>query len=126
VLPPDPAVDAYVENVPEAQRPAVTLLRDLSRRYLTGFTEQIRYGMPGYVRTGGTGESSEVEIGYAAQKRYVSFYVTRTDVLEAHRDRLATLSVGKGCVRYRRPEQVDADVVRSILEMTAATRGPVC
>jgi uncharacterized protein YdhG (YjbR/CyaY superfamily) len=125
VLAPDPAVDAYVENVPAAQRPAVTLLRDLSRRYLTGFTEQIRYGMPGYVRTG-DGEIGELEIGYAAQKQYVSFYVIRTDVLEEHRDRLAPLSVGKGCIRYRRPEQVDADVVRSILEMTAATRGPIC
>jgi hypothetical protein len=46
--------------------------------------------------------------------------------MAAHRDRLAGLSVGKGCVRYRRPEQVDWDVVRSILEMTAATRGPIC
>ncbi len=46
--------------------------------------------------------------------------------MAAHRDRLAGLSVGKGCIRYRRPEQMDLDVVRSILQMTAATTDPVC
>jgi hypothetical protein len=34
--------------------------------------------------------------------------------------------VGKGCIRYRRPEQPDLDVVRSILETTAASSGPIC
>jgi hypothetical protein len=29
-------------------------------------------------------------------------------------------------VPSRDPEQVDREVVRSILEMTAATRGPIC
>ena len=47
-------------------------------------------------------------------------------MLDAHRDRLAGLSVGKSCIRYRRPDQLDEAVVRSILEMTAATRGPIC
>jgi hypothetical protein len=28
--------------------------------------------------------------------------------------------------RYRRPEQIDEDVARSILEMTVATRGSIC
>jgi hypothetical protein len=34
--------------------------------------------------------------------------------------------VGKGCIRYRRPEQMDEAVVRSILDLTAATSGPIC
>jgi hypothetical protein len=46
--------------------------------------------------------------------------------MAAHRDRLAGLSVGKGCIRYRRPEQMDVDVVRSVLALTAATSGPIC
>lgn len=66
------------------------------------------------------------EIGFASQKQYISFYVLRTDVMAAHRDRLDGISVGKGCIRYRRPAQIDMDVVRSILRMTADTSGPVC
>ena len=80
----------------------------------------MRYGMPGYSRDG------EVEVGWASQARYLSLYITRTDVLDAHRDRLTGLDVGKGCVRYRNPSDVDLGVVDAMLTATAATRGPVC
>jgi hypothetical protein len=46
--------------------------------------------------------------------------------MAAHRDRLAGLSVGKGAIRYRNADQVDEAVVVSMLEMTAASEGPVC
>jgi len=57
---------------------------------------------------------------------HLSFYVTRTDVMDAHRDRLAGLDLGKGCIRHRCTDRIDADVIRSILRMTASTRGPTC
>jgi hypothetical protein len=76
--------------------------------------------MPGYERSG------EVELGFANQKQYISLYVLRTDVMAAHRHQLDGLSVGKACIGYRRPEQIDMDVVRSILRTNAATTGPIC
>jgi uncharacterized protein YdhG (YjbR/CyaY superfamily) len=121
---PDPAVDAYLAQVAGPRADAVRRLRELCLAHLPGFTEGMKYGMPGYWR--GPVAEGEGEIGFAAQKQYLSFYVLRTDVMAAHRDRLQGLSVGKGCIRYRRPEQVDWDVVRSILSMTAATRGSIC
>jgi len=121
---PDPAVDAYLEQVSGPRRDVTVQLRELCLERLDGFTEGMGYGMPGYWR--GPVAEGEGEIGFAAQKQYLSFYVVRTDVMAAHRDRLAGLSVGKGCVRYGRPEQVDWDVVRSILQMTVATVGPIC
>jgi uncharacterized protein YdhG (YjbR/CyaY superfamily) len=119
---PNPDVDTYVEQAPENRREGLRLLRDLCREHLPGFTETFRYRMPGYVRA----DETEGEIGFAAQKHYLSFYVTRTDVMDAHRDRLTGLDLGKGAIRYRRTDQIDVDVVRSILRMTAATRGPIC
>jgi uncharacterized protein YdhG (YjbR/CyaY superfamily) len=114
-------VDAYVAGVDNHRRDAVARLRNLCRERLVGLEEVFAYGMPGYRRAGG-----EVEIGFAAQKQYLSFYVTRTDVMAAHRDRLTGLSVGKGCIRYRRPEQIDWGVVASVLDMTAASEGHIC
>jgi hypothetical protein len=76
--------------------------------------------LPGPVETG------ELEIGFAAQEQYLSFYVLRTDVMAAHLDRLGGLDLGKGCIRYRRPDQIDEAVVRSILRSTVATSGPIC
>ena len=78
------------------------------------------YGMPSYARDG------EVELAFASQQKYVSLYVLKQDVLEAHRDRLAGLNVGKGCIRYPSPAKVDLHVVRSMLEATAVSGGPVC
>lgn len=78
------------------------------------------YGMPSYSRNG------EVEVAFASQKQYLSLYILRTDVLEAHRSQLAGISVGKGCIRYRRPSQVEPSVVQSMLSQTAGTTGRVC
>jgi uncharacterized protein YdhG (YjbR/CyaY superfamily) len=95
-------------------------MRDACRTLLAGFDESMRYGMPAYSRDGVT------EIAWANQKRYISLYVMRTDVLNAHRSQLAGLDVGKGCIRYRSPAAVDLHVVRSMLTVVAASQGPVC
>lgn len=114
-------VDRYLESVPDAgRRAALVELRETCLELLPGFAEAVRYRMPCYLR------GDEPEIAFANQKQYISLYVPRTDVMAAHRDRLGGLSVGKGCIRYRRPEQIDMDVVRAILRTTASTTGPIC
>ena len=80
----------------------------------------MRYGMPGY-ELGGV-----VEIGFASQKRSISFYVLRRAALQANVDRLTGFSVGKGCIRFRRPEEIDEGTVRALLAATVADRGEVC
>jgi hypothetical protein len=32
----------------------------------------------------------------------------------------------RGCIRFRRPEQIDPTVVRALLSATATDAGPVC
>jgi uncharacterized protein YdhG (YjbR/CyaY superfamily) len=113
-------VDGYLALVPAERRAVLGELRDACRDLLPGFAESMRYGMPAYSRDGCT------EIGWASQKRYISLYVMRGDVLDAHRGQLAHLSVGKGCIRYRHPADVDFAVVRSVLTAVAASRGPLC
>ncbi|MCY0954838.1 DUF1801 domain-containing protein [Streptomyces sp. H27-S2] len=119
----DPRVDAYLAGVPEARRAALTRLRELCAAELTGFEEQIAYGMPVYVRPG----AEEGEIAWANQKQYISFYLLRTDVRDAFADRLAGHDMGKACLRFRNPAKVDFDLVRDLLRATAeAPPGPVC
>jgi uncharacterized protein YdhG (YjbR/CyaY superfamily) len=113
-------VDAYLALAPEERRAVLADMRDACRTLLPGFAEFMRYGMPAYSRDGVT------EIAWASQKRYISLYVMRTDVLNAHRSQLAGLDVGEGCIRYRTPAAVDFTVVRSMLTAVAASRGPVC
>ena len=122
MIAPDSRVTEYIAAAHPNRRAALELLRTLCRTELDGFVEELRYGMPGYARIPG----ADVEVGFASQKRYLSLYVTRRDVMDAFRDALVGLDLGKGCIRYRRPEQLDADVIRRILRRTAATTGPVC
>ncbi len=113
-------VDTYLALAPEGRRAVLAGMRDACRTLLAGFDESMRYGMPAYSREGVT------EIAWASQKRYISLYVMRSDVLNAYRSQLADLDVGKGCIRYRSPAAVDFTVVRSMLTAVAAGPGPVC
>jgi uncharacterized protein YdhG (YjbR/CyaY superfamily) len=113
-------VEAYIEAAPIERRDGLRLLRRLCRDELEGFDETLRYGMPAYLREG------VVEVGFANQKAYISLYVLPRQALEPHLDRLAGLSVGKGCIRFRRPEQIDPEIVRALLIDAANDNGPIC
>ncbi|MFJ6780724.1 DUF1801 domain-containing protein [Streptomyces yangpuensis] len=108
-------VAAYLAAAPEARRPALARLRELCVTELEGFEEGIAYGMPVYVRPGGT----EAEIAWANQKQYISFYLMRTDVREAFADRLAAHDMGKACLRFRNPAKVDFALLRDLLHATS-------
>ena len=115
-------VNAYLKELPPERRGALQKLRDLCRMHLAGFEEAITYGGPTYARNG------VVEVGFASQKNFIGLYILRTDVMNAHRDRLKVKGVtfGKGAIRYSKPERIDFDVVESMLRATAASTGPVC
>jgi uncharacterized protein YdhG (YjbR/CyaY superfamily) len=113
-------VSAYVAEQPKDWRPTLKQLRALCRAQLPGYREKMAYGMPSYERDG------EVAVSFAKQASYLSLYALNQAVFEAYRPQLAGLSLGKGCIRYRRPEQVDWKVVSALLAETCASHGDVC
>ena len=48
------------------------------------------YGLPGYRKDG------KVAAGFASQKNYISLYVLKEEIVNAHRDQLRNANVGKG------------------------------
>ena len=113
-------VEQYIAAAPLDRREALGLLRRLCVEELRGFEEAMRYGMPSYLRDG------SVEVAFASQKRYISLYVAREGAVAANEERLVGLSVGKGCIRFRRPGQIDPTVVRALLDATLTDTGAVC
>jgi uncharacterized protein YdhG (YjbR/CyaY superfamily) len=115
-------VTAYLEEVPAERKPALAELRNLCRATLTDFEESMTYGMPSYSRNG------QVEVGFASQKNYIALYILKNDVMDAHRDLLKGkgISLGKGCIRYSRPERIDFQVVGRILKATQESTGIIC
>ncbi|MCX5402596.1 DUF1801 domain-containing protein [Streptomyces sp. NBC_00335] len=113
-------VDAYLAEVTEERREALTRLRELCRTELRGFGEVMAYGMPVYEREG------VGEVAFASQKQYISVYLLREDVREAFAERLAGHDMGKGCLRFRKPEKIDFALLQDLLRATAAGPGKAC
>jgi uncharacterized protein YdhG (YjbR/CyaY superfamily) len=113
-------VASHIADAPQERRAALTALRAACLEELEGYEERMAYGMPSYVR----GEVAEV--AFASQRQYVSVYVARSDVMEANAERLAAVDRGKGRLRFRGPEAIDLDLIRSLLRQTRASAGPVC
>jgi len=90
------------------KKDALTQLRHLCRSALKGFDESMEYGMPSYCR------NSEVEVAFTSQKDYISLYILKQDVMNAHKEQLigAGVSFGKGCIRYSKPEKIDFEIVK--------------
>jgi uncharacterized protein YdhG (YjbR/CyaY superfamily) len=113
-------VAAYIDEQPDNWKPVLKKLRAACRRDLQSYTEAMEYGMPAYSRNG------QVEVAFAKQAHYLSLYILKQPVFEAHRLDLAGLSLGKGCIRYRRPDQIDWSVVAGLLSDTHASASEVC
>ena len=113
-------VATCIQQAPADRRDALVRLRRLCLRVLKGFEEGMVYGGPGYSRRG------TVEVGFASQKNYISLYILRQDALAAHRKSLKGLSVGKGCIRYTRPDKINFDVVEKLLVATRDSTGEIC
>jgi uncharacterized protein YdhG (YjbR/CyaY superfamily) len=113
-------IDAYLAELPTDRREAVSRLRKLCRETLKGYEEGMDYGLPCFKRGG------VVEIGFASQRNYISLYCLKKEVLDAHRGLLEGLSVGKGCIRYPKPEKIDFAVVKKLLVATAKSGAKPC
>jgi len=107
----------YIEEVPAERRGAIERLRDLCRQHLPGYEECMEFGMPGYKRNGA------LELSFASQKQYIALYV-KPIVVDEFRSALTAASVGKSCIRFSKPEQIDFAIVAKLLKRTEAS--PAC
>ena len=65
--------------------------------------------MPGYGPQG-----RDPIVSFNSQKQYIALYAGQSAVAR-FADRLDGLDCGKGCIRYRRPAQMDFDVIGDML-----------
>ena len=116
-------VTQYLLEVPEERMEALERLRALCQETLAGYEENMAYGMPSYSKDG------VVEVAFASQKNYISFYVLKQEVFDRHRPALEGIrgiSMGKGCIRYSKPERMDFEVIRQLLTDTVASEADIC
>jgi uncharacterized protein YdhG (YjbR/CyaY superfamily) len=114
-----PTVSAYLKEVPADRKAALVRLRKLCRATLKGYKETMRYGGPGYEKNG------VVEVGFMSQKHFIGFYITKIELLKAHKDKLKGISIGKSCIRYTKPEKIDYEIVQALLTGTVGSTNEI-
>ncbi len=108
-------VEQYLAELPDARRATMAQLRTLIRESAPTATECMRYGVPSY-------ELGELLCSVAAQKQHYSLYLMDTKLLDRFRPQLGKLSVGKGCIRFRKLEDAPLPLLRQIVSEAAARR----
>jgi hypothetical protein len=118
-----PTVALYLEEAPTERKIALTRLRELCLSILTGCDERMQYGGPCYSRGSG-----EPEVGFASQIHFIALYILRNDVMDAYRELLKAkgVSLGKGCIRYASPGEIDFALVEQLLKATRESSGAIC
>jgi hypothetical protein len=67
-------------------------------------------------------------VAFASQKNYISLYILKQDVMDAHREQVVGkgISFGKGCIRYTKPERIDFKIVEQMFIATEKSNAPIC
>lgn len=98
-------IGGYLKELPPERRAALGELRSLIRRIAPKTKEAMKYGLPSF------GELCAL----ASQKNYMSLYVCESDIVKARLAELGKVSCGKGCIRFKRIEDLNLSAVESIL-----------
>jgi uncharacterized protein YdhG (YjbR/CyaY superfamily) len=110
-------VEAYISEASEDRAPLLRKIRDLARAMLSDHEETMKWGMPVYARAGAP------SFGFAEQKQYVSLYFINPVALRKNTDALATLSIGKNCIRLRKSTSIDWSLLERLLIDTRDSLG---
>jgi uncharacterized protein YdhG (YjbR/CyaY superfamily) len=107
-------VDDYLKKQDPKRQAALEQVRSLILESAPDITETITYRMPTYVL------NSPV-CAFASQKHYMSLYMD-TSLVAKYRGELAGLDCGKGCIRFRKIEDLPLATIRKILLETIQSR----
>lgn len=113
-----PTVARYIGGCSSEHAPALRRLRTLATRTLHGHEERMHWGMPAYLR------ENRVSFGFAVQSRYLSLYFRSPGLLDRSDAGLQRVKRGKGCLRFRRPEEIDWPLVERLLVETSNSAPP--
>lgn len=113
----------YIDSLEGERKAAIETLDSLILKTVPNLQPYVQYGMLGYgnyhfVYASGREIDSPV-IALASQKNYISLYTCMSEddlyVLEHYKDKLPKANIGKGCIRFKKLEDVDLDVIKEIL-----------
>lgn len=127
------SVEEYFDQLPAERREPIELLHKLIQKISPKFKPYFAYNMLGYGKFPYLNYKKEhIEwpiISLASQKNYISLYVCAVEgneyVAEKHKSELGKVSVGKSCIRFKKIEDLNLDVLEKVLKIAAKNPGLV-
>ena len=110
-------VPEYLAELPADRQTALTKVRSVIKKTVPEAKESMQHGMAAY-------ELNGLLFALASQKNHMALYVCEADVVDTHRDALGKLNSGKGCIRFRKLDELPLDAITQILKDAAGKRQP--
>ncbi len=126
-------VDEYLASVPEDRKEAILFLHEFIKKNAPSLKSHFAYNMLGYGSMKYKNHKKEIidwpTVSLANQKNYISLYVCAVEgneyVAEKHKDKLGKVSVGRSCIRIKKIEDLNLDVLKDVLKQAEISPGMV-
>jgi len=127
------SVDEYLMAISEPRKTDIMVLHKFIQSTLPTFSPYFAYNMIGYGRFKYKNYKKEIidwpVIALASQKNYISVYVCAVlegrYVAEIYKDQLGKVSVGKSCIRFKTVNDINMDVLKTVLKKASENPGLV-
>lgn len=116
--------EEYIDLIAEPRKSEIKKLHDFIKKTVPDLKPHILVGMIGYgsypykSASGREGEWSVVAL--ASQKNYISVYVCGVKdgkyIAEQHKKEFPKASIGKSCIRFKKVEDIDLNVLAKIIK----------
>ncbi len=116
---------AYFAALPAERREQMLFLDRLIRKTAPKLKPSFSYNMPGYGKFPYKNYKGQhlmwPTIAIASQKNYISVYVCAVHkgkyVAETNKKNLGKVSVGKSCIRFKKIEDINLDVLKKVIKL---------
>ncbi len=115
--------EEYIALLSEPQKNNIKQLHEFIKKIIPQHEQYIVSGMIGYgtyhYKYASGREGDWCLIGLAQQKNYISVYVCAVAdgmyVAEKYKDKLPKANIGKSCIRFKKIEDVDLEILRRLI-----------
>jgi uncharacterized protein YdhG (YjbR/CyaY superfamily) len=126
-------VEEYLSQVPPERKEIIDFLHEFIQKSAPTLKPHFAYNMLGYGSFPYTNYKKEkIEwpiVALANQKNYVSVYICALEkgeyIAEKYKSELGKVSVGKSCIRFKKLEQLNLDVLARLIKLAADSPGLV-
>lgn len=125
------SVQEYLDSIGGDRQQDILFLHEFIQKTVPELKVHFAYNMIGYGSFPYLNYKKETIqwpiLAMASQKNYISVYVCAMHegkyIAEAHKDKLGKVSVGKSCIRFKKPSDVNLDELAKVIKQAAKAPG---